>query len=94
MGLVFTGGMIVMILYVTNLAENKKAKSFDLIRGFGALGCLLYLPCTVATPLVRPVRVAAISELLNEVLVFGLVFLLVGLFLIVFIVDKKKGSLR
>lgn len=56
--------------------------------------CLFYFPCTVATPLVRPARAAAMGELLNEILVFGLLFLLAGLFLIVFIVDKKKGSLR
>lgn len=83
-----------MILYVTNLSESSKAKSSDMLGLLGGLRFVLYLPCSIPEPLVRPGRISLMAPLLVEILVFGLLFLLVGLFLVVTVIDKKIGSLR
>jgi len=45
LGLVFTGGIIIIVLYVTNLASRGKSKFMDIIGFTVRAGLLFFLPC-------------------------------------------------
>lgn len=86
----FTGGIIIIVLYIANLAAALKTRGE---RSSAILFALALLSLNLTGRGTRIVD-SLIKSYSWEVLVYLIVFLLFGLFLIVFVVDKSLGALR
>jgi hypothetical protein len=89
--LVFSGGIIVITVYITNLAPSRKRNRILLKLGLVTLS-LFFLPGASFKEVVYPG--ALLSPLTADLLGFTLGFLLIGLFLIIVVVRKDHGALR
>lgn len=90
--LIFTGGIIVIILYITNMAANQKIRNRDF------LFILIILAFLILPTRRQDKNISKVFTLVDpfswELIYFIIAFLLLGLFLVVFLVEKRFGALR